>query len=750
VPRVYWPRGPYLRLRSHLILLVLSAVVPLVVFAFIIVRQDVNEQRALMERGMRDTVRALSLGIDGEVKTHVALLETLAAAVALDHGDLAAFHQVSERALRGRDGMYAILFDLDGKPLLNSSRPYGSVLPNPMTGAQAAGADPRYPETPLGGADPVKKVLASETPAVSDLFVSLVSRTPRISLDIPVIRNGRVRYVLELSVDAQQFTRLLAAQRPPGDSVIAIVDRNGVAVGRTLDPQTRVGRRLAPELARQIASADSGSGVGHTNEGLAVYHVFMRSPLTGWTTSLSVAQSVALAPLRRALAVLAAGAALAIVLALAAAVIVGWRITRPMSRLAHASDALARGEQPQLDVSAVREVDNLYQTLMKAGEAARDIAAERERRRLAEVRQAEADAASRAKDEFLAMLSHELRNPLAALTSAAHILRIADVASKPALEARRVIERQTKHMTRLIGDLLDVSRIAYGKLALERERFDLAEVIRRLFNVWQSSGRFERHRVSLEATSVWVDADRARIEQIAANLFDNAIKFTPAGKAVDIGVRAEGGAALLRVADQGVGVDAAAAERIFDLFVQMAPGSEGGLGIGLALVKRLTELHGGKVELETASPGGGTVFTVRLAVVAPAALDSAQPVASVASGCAVLVIDDNDDARDMLGALLRIDGHRVSIARDGRTGLALARETAPDIALIDIRLPDIDGYEIARRLRGVHNGKRITLVALSGLGRAEDEQRAVDAGFDAHLVKPVNVDRLKHLMAAAG
>jgi signal transduction histidine kinase len=227
--------------------------------------------------------------------------------------------------------------------------------------------------------------------------------------------------------------------------------------------------------------------------------------------------------------------------------------------------------------------------------------------------------ANRHKDEFLAMLSHELRNPLAALTSAARLLELVPPASEQAAKARGVIERQTRHMSRLVGDLLDISRVAMGKLVLQRERFDAAEAISSVVHAWRTSGRLDGHEVSLAAESVWVEGDRARIEQIASNLLDNALKFTPPGKSVTVDLRREDGGAVLRVADQGRGLAAEDCSRIFDLFTQgdTPDRTGGGLGIGLALVKRLAERHGGTVSATSDGPGHGAIFTVRLPAVEP-------------------------------------------------------------------------------------------------------------------------------------
>lgn len=334
------------------------------------------------------------------------------------------------------------------------------------------------------------------------------------------------------------------------------------------------------------------------------------------------------------------------------------------------------------------------------------------------------------------------------------MLKLSDPGRDAAIKARAVVERQTKHMARLIGDLLDISRVAMGKVALERERANLAEVVSRVTSVWRASGRLERHRVSLDAAPAWVDADRARIEQIFSNLLDNALKFTPAGRRIAVSVRPEGESAVLRVVDEGEGVAPGATERIFDLFVQGERGLDrgaGGLGVGLALVKRLTEMHGGTVSATSPGPGQGATFTVTLPAVLPPAEQAApSEIAPRVAPRRVLIVEDNDDTRHMLHEVLAFNGHNVREARDGATALALAAESRPDVALIDIGLPDVDGYEVARRMRAAPGGRSIGLIAITGYGQAEDQRRAYDAGFDAHLTKPVAPERLKQVMAGLG
>jgi two-component system, sensor histidine kinase len=245
---------------------------------------------------------------------------------------------------------------------------------------------------------------------------------------------------------------------------------------------------------------------------------------------------------------------------------------------------------------------------------------------------------------------------------------------------------------------------------------------------------------------VWVDADAARMEQVAANLLDNALKFTPADRTIHVTVGPEGGEAVLRVTDEGVGVESAEQDRIFELFAQ---GSEAasGMGVGLALVKRLVELHGGTVGIASDGEGRGATFTVRLPAVARP--ERAQRAGAAVLGArSVLLVEDNDDARQMLEAALASGGHRVRTASDGASGLALAAKSPPEVALIDIGLPDMDGYEVARRMRAAPGGRGVALVAITGFGRPEDQERAFASGFDAHLTKPVTAERLKQTLAS--
>jgi signal transduction histidine kinase/ActR/RegA family two-component response regulator len=359
----------------------------------------------------------------------------------------------------------------------------------------------------------------------------------------------------------------------------------------------------------------------------------------------------------------------------------------------------------------------------------------------------EAEASSRTKDEFLAMLGHELRNPLAAIGWGIAILNRLDTSDERSVHSREVITRQVAHLRELMDDLLDVGRVTTGKIILSSKTMDLSELARRSWAALESTGTFARHEAKLETEPVYVNADETRMAQVIDNLLTNAVKYTPAGGGVMMTVRCEGDHAVIRVADTGIGISPTLLPRIFDLFVQgerTLDRAKGGLGIGLTLVKRLVEMHRGSVGALSEGPGRGSVFTVRLPRVAvPVEALAAGPTRGAARAARrVLIVEDSADARQMLRLMLELDGHEVHEAEDGITGLAQALDLQPDVAVIDIGLPGLDGWELARRLRATDAGGRMILVAVSGYGQLEDQQLSQKIGFDAHLVKPVDPDTL--------
>ncbi|HLV68277.1 MAG TPA: ATP-binding protein [Polyangiaceae bacterium] len=372
---------------------------------------------------------------------------------------------------------------------------------------------------------------------------------------------------------------------------------------------------------------------------------------------------------------------------------------------------------------------------------------------LEELRSA-AESAQRAKDEFLAMLGHELRNPLAPILTALHLMRMR---GGSALERERnVIERQAQHLVRLVDDLLDISRVTRGKIELRKRRIELCEPTARAIE--RVSPLFEQRGhelvVNVPENGLLVDADPERLTQVIANLLTNAAKYTENGGHITVTGERQGIDVVLSVRDTGIGIEPLVLPRIFDVFTQGRQGldrGKGGLGLGLAIVRSLVELHGGTVAAESAGPGLGSEFTVRIPSADPAesAPDSQTPRPSTPAPFAprrVLIVDDNEDAAETLKQSLEAAGHSVRVAHDGAAALRAVADFSPDVAVLDIGLPVMDGYELARRLREQPTFRALPLIALTGYGSETDRTLASAAGFSAHLVKPVAVDRLEALV----
>jgi CheY-like chemotaxis protein/two-component sensor histidine kinase len=347
------------------------------------------------------------------------------------------------------------------------------------------------------------------------------------------------------------------------------------------------------------------------------------------------------------------------------------------------------------------------------------------------------------------MLSHELRNPLAPIRNAVEVIRRVGI-SEPTLNlARDIIDRQVGHLARLVDELLDVSRISQGKIALRKENVELGRVVAQSIETARPliDARGQRLVLDMPPGPVWLSADPARLAQVLANLLSNACKYTPEGGRIDLSVGASEGEATLTVRDNGSGIDPQLLPRVFDLFVQgerSLDRSQGGLGVGLTLVKRLVEMHHGRVEAISAGSGRGALFKVALPCISEVRSEPARPTPAAAPEAAgihgrrVLVVDDNRDAAESAAALLRLEGHEVETAADGPQALAALKAFDPHVIVLDIGLPGLDGFEVARRLRARGDTRHALLIAVTGYGQREDRQRALQAGFDYYFVKPTD------------
>ncbi|HEY7038176.1 MAG TPA: response regulator [Methylomirabilota bacterium] len=352
------------------------------------------------------------------------------------------------------------------------------------------------------------------------------------------------------------------------------------------------------------------------------------------------------------------------------------------------------------------------------------------------------------KEQFVAMLAHELRNPLGAISSAVGVMEM--VGGDPADRAREIIKRQLHNLSQLVEDLVDTTRITTGKISLTRSAVNLSESVMRCLKTIELAGRTKGYHLEVDTEETWIQADSARIDQILANLIGNALKYTPSGGRIMIRVRPVAERAVCEIADTGLGMSTETLQRAFDLFYQeqRSAGSGGGLGIGLTLVRQLVELHGGTVEATSEGEGRGSRFTISLPLSLPGSLSEtgAAPAPAETARWRILLVEDNGDARQMLQMLLTLAGHEVDSAGDGVSGLEKALRTRPEVVVIDLGLPGLDGYEVARRLRA--DGLDLGLIALTGYGQPADRERALAAGFDTHVVKPVEPGHLTEVIAS--
>jgi signal transduction histidine kinase len=424
-------------------------------------------------------------------------------------------------------------------------------------------------------------------------------------------------------------------------------------------------------------------------------------------------------------------------------VIRDYRIMR-LVVLAHLDETLERPLELREIQAVGLALDEAIEVSVQRYIRSRDEEAEGLQRALAE--------ADRRKDEFLATLAHELRNPLAPLRNSLELLRLESGASESLRETREIMERQVQQMTRLLEDLLDVSRIAQGKLVLHRERFDLRAAVDQalLMSTPGRQTRKQQLRVSRPPDPLWVEGDPTRLAQVVVNLLNNAVMYTHEGGCIELALERADHEHVLRVKDNGVGIPAEKLGRIFDMFTQLdvvPPGSQRGLGIGLALVRRLVELHGGRIAAASDGQGQGSQFEVRLPAAHEQPAPPPQPAEAPqpATGLHVLIVEDDKDGRDSLARLLKLLGYRVDIAKDGKEGVEAACRLKPAVAVIDIGMPGLTGYEVARQVRAAL-GESVFLIALTGYGQADDHARSAAAGFAAHLTKPLDLAAFQSLL----
>lgn len=722
--------------RWHLFQVQLVSIVPIGLFTAGLLYLHWQVQEHERQRSQIESVRLLAAAVDNSLDSSVERLSIFARLWSSSTLSEAAIHAQAREALEGNaDWANILAFGADGRGVFRADAPFGTEVPSgPRSGVW-------------------QRVLATHRPVISDVIVGPGSGAPIVAVGVPVVRGGQVIQVLVADLDLSWYDRLLNQQGQPEGAVAGLFDRDFRFVARSTEGDARRGETPTPALVEDMKRRQEGLRRYTNLNDTAVY--------TAWTFTRhgwGVGFATPSAPVDNAFwrFLLLFGFLWAV--AVGAGMLYAFAKARPIAAslesLEDQAEYFATGRRmAALPDSGVEEVNRALGALAKASELLQSTMHERDRSFETEREaRAAAEAANHAKDEFLAMLGHELRNPLAAISSAATIVKSDKRSPEQLGFAIGVIERQSRHLQRLIDDLLDVGRAMSGKIVLERAPIDVAACARHVVATLQTAGGFAERRVEQDASPVWVEGDPTRLEQILTNLLVNAARYTLAGGHIRVRVAREGDEAVIEVSDDGQGIAPENLPRVFELFFQAestADRTAGGLGIGLTLVQRLARLHGGDVKAESGGRDQGATFTVRLpAVTAPDPAPGGAGPAALAPGETILVVEDNADARESLCVVLELQGHRVLRATDGPTALDAVRRQRPRIAVLDIGLPGMDGYELARRVRE-ELGREVVLIALTGYGTSRDEDEATRAGFDLHLTKPVDLDRLRQVLALA-
>ena len=735
-----------MQIRAYLYLMAAAILVPVILFAGFVLRllDDAGTQTAVARLAQSSHRGALL--VDDELSKAGAALRVLAGSPSLARGDFAAFYGEAKLAAPG-PASWAALLDEHGVELVNTQVPPGTLLP-------------ATPPPPF-----LDELFKQDRPFIADVTPGHLGERLSTAVAVPAQAGGR-RYALLVHFSTHHFRRVLADAGLPSDWQVDVADREGHLVASSHGSAALAGQDVPQQLLAAARARDSGVLDLPMRNGGPSKTVFTHAPRSGWLVSIAVppgAVDSGAGPAQRQ-------AALALVAALGVACLAAARFargyTRSMERAVDAAGMLGRAEMPPKLRSRILEIDRLLAALRKAGselrraQAFRDSAGSERQSQLERETHARqtAEEENRAKDQFLAMLGHELRNPLAPIVTAAQLLKMPDVDGRRARYAGDVIGRQVEHMNRLLGDMLDVSRVTRGLVTLNPEDVDLRDVVERAVEQTRPLLEERQHRLELRlpAHRVGVRGDPTRLTQVVANLLTNSAKYTPMHGNIQLSLACAGDEASLSVADDGEGITADLLPRVFDLFSQgerKADRAQGGLGLGLALVRSLVQLHGGTVDASSPGRGGGSIFTVRLPLrLELAALASPVPPrrATEVAGHAlrVMLVDDNIDAAVSLSLLLEAAGdHLVSTYYDAASALEWAAFERPDVFILDIGLPDMNGYELARRLRAMPQFESTLLIALTGYGQMADKTRAREAGFDLHIAKPAEPDEILAALA---
>jgi signal transduction histidine kinase/CheY-like chemotaxis protein len=726
-----------MRIRIFIALMVAAIMLPLVLASAFAVNQIRLEEKAASLASLHKTVDAISLIVDRDIQSSIAAMMALGNSEHLQTGNFEAFY-AQAKAINRTSNSWVALLRPDGTQVLNTAVPFPAP---PSAGSPSTAVD---------------KVLTTQKPFVSDVFVGPRTGHQLVAVYVPTSAVGSTKYVIAQGFSLAHWKDIAKQQDMPAVWIVAVIDRAGRFIARNHKSDEFLGRPARPELVAAAADKDQGLIRHSTMEGIESYDAFNHSELTGWTIAVAAPVTSIDAPIIRAVQTATAGFLLALMVSGVLAAAFGRRFVSAVQNASAAAVALGQGQSPRrVAHTSIVEVDVLNQSLANAGEllakerqARQEAEAERERLLLVEHQAYEAiQQENTAKDHFLAMLGHELRNPLAAISGAVEVLVLANQGTTDSNHHLNIIKRQNRHLIHIIDDLLDMSRLMAGKIVLNLRPLNLAECLQNCVDGLKAAQRVNNHSINITAEPVWIDADPVRIEQIFINLIGNALKFSATGSSINIDLQQEGSQAVLRVQDKGTGMTPELIDQVFEPFIQGPPpvsGDHGGMGVGLALVKQLVGLHGGTVTVASVGLNQGSTFICHFPAV-PAPIGEAASVASdltAPQSRTLLYVEDNADVRSVMSEMLRLSGYEVTEAANGKDAFAALAVQRPDAMLLDIGLPDMNGYEVARQIRLMPARSDIPIIALTGFGQSRDKDASTQVGFNAHLVKPVDPEEL--------
>lgn len=732
-----------MRIRIFIALMVAAIMLPLVLASAFAVNQIRLEEKAASLASLHKTVDAIGLTVDRDIQSSIAAMMALGNSEHLQTGNFEAFY-AQAKAINRKNDTWVALYKSDGTQVLHTSLPYSVQQKTTVI------------------SDLAQKVITTQKQFVSDIFVGPVTGRELIAVYVPTAAVGTTKYVIAQAFSLSHWKDIAKQQDLPADWIVAVIDRAGRFIARSHKSDDFVGRNARPELVAAAADKDQGLIRHSTLEGIESYDAFNHSELTGWTIAVAAPVSSIDAPIVNAVQSAAAGFLIAVIVSGILANVFGRRFVTAVQNASVAAMALGQGKAPlAVAKTSILEVDVLNQSMTNAGELlekerlARQVA-ETERERLLVVEHQAYEAVQKentAKDHFLAMLGHELRNPIAAISGAVEVLSLGSKGTQNSNHHLDIIRRQNRHLVHIIDDLLDMSRLMAGKIVLNPQPVNLAECLHRCVEGLKAAQRVNDHSINVTAEPVWINADPVRIEQIFINLIGNALKFSEAQGTIKVDLEQVGSQAIVRVQDHGTGMTPELIAQVFEPFVQGPPpvsGDHGGLGVGLALVKQLVGLHGGTVTVASAGLNQGSTFTCHFpAVPAPISEPALASTPLMApQSRTLLYVEDNADVRSVMSEMLRLSGYEVIEAANGNDALAAVLVKQPDAILLDIGLPDMNGYEVARQIRLMPTRGNIPIIALTGFGQSRDKDAAAQVGYNAHLVKPVDPEELMRTIEA--